>query len=162
MISREHAIFFTMCGVPRMQRHLFYLNYIIFWTLHFLHKFNFLKKFQRHKRRKESPDRPKAERSSGQAKPVIGHYRQRTNHVAWSQDERKEVRSLWFLMLKVLGPFTFKVIIYYRLRNLTCQEKSEAQRKRNSRNRLSHRRSTGPVAPEDVEAAATLGYTLHE
>ncbi|KAF5303729.1 hypothetical protein FQR65_LT00873 [Abscondita terminalis] len=35
-------------------------------------------------------------------------------------------------------------------------DKSESQRKRNSRNRLSNRRSTG-INVEDVQAAATLG-----
>ncbi|XP_018323131.1 uncharacterized protein LOC108735604 [Agrilus planipennis] len=35
-------------------------------------------------------------------------------------------------------------------------DKSETQRKRNSKNRLSNRRSTGPISPDELEAAIAL------
>ncbi|KAF2900060.1 hypothetical protein ILUMI_06129 [Ignelater luminosus] len=38
----------------------------------------------------------------------------------------------------------------------TNQEKSETQRKRNSKNRLSNRRSTGFVTPEEIEEAMSM------
>ncbi|KAK4877344.1 hypothetical protein RN001_009850 [Aquatica leii] len=44
-----------------------------------------------------------------------------------------------------------------KFREKRTQDKSESQRKRNSKHRLSNRRSTGFINPEDVKAATALG-----
>ncbi|KAG5876564.1 hypothetical protein JTB14_037247 [Gonioctena quinquepunctata] len=44
-----------------------------------------------------------------------------------------------------------------RMRNNPNFDKSETQRKRRSKNRLSNRRSTGFVSPEEVDEAGRMG-----